>query len=271
MNHHTPRSTSRSARPELDFVELRRARELRDRFPASAGRRRRRPAKHLWLRRGLLLIALSCLGLYGYVHAERAWAEHRSKAWLESQARTDSRTLPSPISAPAPRSQAPHTDRGAATSTASPYAPSTPRFQLSEGDPVGRVEIPTLAVEAAVEHGNSTDVLRRAVGHLPGTALPGEGGNVVLAGHRDSFFRGLRNAARGQEITLTTPQGDFVYRIDGLRIVGPRDVEVIAPTDDERLTLITCYPFDYVGPAPRRLIVTAVPVHSSRSPHTTTT
>lgn len=243
--------------PELDFVELRRARRLRDRLRAVAAGPAEGPATLLvWLRRSLLFLSLICLGIYGFATAEQLWADHRSRAWLAAQSDrpSDAASAPSPA---VPSSDAEE-----------PGPPPTPAVSdLAAGDPVGRLAIPALGVEGAVQHGNTSTVLRRAIGHLPGTALPGEGGHVVLAGHRDSFFRELRRAHRGQEITLRTPGGEHVYRIDGLRIVGPRDVEVIAPTDSERLTLITCYPFDYVGAAPRRFIVTARPA-TPRTPAT---
>jgi sortase A len=99
--------------------------------------------------------------------------------------------------------------------------------------------------------------LRHAVGHIPGTPLPGQQGNVGLAGHRDTFFRGLRNIQKDDEITLTTLHGSYRYRVDSTRIVRPEDTKVLAATADDFLTLVTCYPFYFVGPAPKRFIVRA--------------
>jgi sortase A len=95
------------------------------------------------------------------------------------------------------------------------------------------------------------------VGHIPGTALPGEDGNIVLAAHRDTFFRPLRNIQKGDEIALTTWNGAFRYRVESIQVVGPDDVGVLQPTSLPTLTLVTCYPFYFVGSAPKRFIVRA--------------
>jgi sortase A len=108
-----------------------------------------------------------------------------------------------------------------------------------------------------VIEGIESRALRRAVGHVPGTAFPGEAGNVVLAGHRDMHFRPLHDAKPGDELRLVTPDGIFVYGIDSTDVVGPFDTEVMEPTPVPQLTLITCYPFSFVGPAPQRYVVRA--------------
>jgi LPXTG-site transpeptidase (sortase) family protein len=92
---------------------------------------------------------------------------------------------------------------------------------------------------------------------VTGTALPGQSGNVVLAGHRDSFFRDLRNIKAGDIIQVTTEAGQHAYQVQSTRIVNPTEVSVMAPTKDPSLTLITCYPFYYVGNAPKRFIIRA--------------
>jgi sortase A len=99
--------------------------------------------------------------------------------------------------------------------------------------------------------------LRRAVGHVPQTALPGQWGNIVLAGHRDTFFRPLRKIQAGDAIALKTPAGNFEYRVESTAVTAPTDVQLLKPTEDRSLTLVTCYPFYYVGPAPKRFIVRA--------------
>jgi sortase A len=99
--------------------------------------------------------------------------------------------------------------------------------------------------------------LRRAVGHIPGTGMPGEPGNVGLAAHRDTFFRPLQNIRRGDAITLTTLAGEYRYRVVSTKIVSPLDVGVLDPSGSEVLTLVTCYPFYFIGPAPSRFIVRA--------------
>ena len=108
-----------------------------------------------------------------------------------------------------------------------------------------------------VAEGVEPTTLRRAAGHIPGTALPGQPGNVGIAGHRDTLFRPLRNIRRDDLITLITPQGEYRYRVVSTRIVNPRDIAVLAPSRNEVLTLVTCYPFYFVGSAPDRFIVRA--------------
>ena len=105
--------------------------------------------------------------------------------------------------------------------------------------------------------GASGSTLRRAVGHIAGTALPGRPGNVGLAGHRDTFFRLLSKIRENDLITVTTRLGGYRYRVVSITIVSPTDVAVLNPTANQLLTLVTCYPFGFVGPAPERFIVTA--------------
>ena len=122
---------------------------------------------------------------------------------------------------------------------------------------VGRLEIPRLGMSAIVVEGEDAATLKRAVGHLPDTAMPWEDGNTALAGHRDTFFRPLRAIHLGDEVRLVTAHGTFVYRVQETQIVGPDDVGVLSAGPRARLTLVTCYPFSYVGSAPWRFIVRA--------------
>lgn len=125
---------------------------------------------------------------------------------------------------------------------------------------IGRLQIPRLGVSAMVREGASEGTLSRAVGHIPGTALPGRNGNVALAGHRDTFFRALRNIRKHDAIEVETSQGTFRYVVESTKIVGPRDVEVLNASGGQTLTLVTCYPFYYIGSAPKRFIVRAAQV-----------
>jgi LPXTG-site transpeptidase (sortase) family protein len=127
----------------------------------------------------------------------------------------------------------------------------------AEGSLVGRIEIPRLELSAVVFEGTTEDTLARGVGHLRGSAGPGERGNVVLAGHRDTFFRELRGIREGDEVTVKGPAGEFHYQVDSTAIVYPSETEVLKPGRSATLTLITCYPFRYVGSAPQRFIVRA--------------
>jgi sortase A len=134
------------------------------------------------------------------------------------------------------------------TSLASPVA---------ERAPIGEILIPRLGLMAIVAQGESTTVLQHAIGHLADTALPWESGNVVLAGHRDTLFRPLKWIRIGDAIALHTQYGDFEYVVEWTKVVGPEDVDVVQSTGRSTLTLITCFPFSYVGPAPKRFVVRA--------------
>lgn len=131
---------------------------------------------------------------------------------------------------------------------------------------IGRLEIPRLKLAVMVREGAGEGTLRRAVGHIPGTALPGNLGNVGLAGHRDTFFRALRNIRKDDTIELETTAGTYRYVVNSTRIVPPRDVSVLKASGGETLTLVTCYPFYYVGSAPKRFIVHATQVAANRQP-----
>jgi sortase A len=122
---------------------------------------------------------------------------------------------------------------------------------------IGRLEIPRLGLSAILIEGDDPKTLRRAVGHIPGTPLPGQPGNVALTGHRDTFFRPLRNIHANDIILVTTLQGKYSYRVVSTQVVSPENVTVLNSSNDEILTLVTCYPFYFVGAAPDRFIVRA--------------
>jgi len=131
---------------------------------------------------------------------------------------------------------------------------------------LGRLRIPRLNISAMVREGADGSTLRRAVGHIPGTALPGRDGNVGLAGHRDTFFRALRNIAPNDVIEFETGHGSYQYVVQSTKIVSPRDVGVLAASRGKTMTLVTCYPFYYVGSAPKRFIVRAALVPATSEP-----
>jgi sortase A len=120
-----------------------------------------------------------------------------------------------------------------------------------------RLLIPRLKVHFFVVEGDGQKELRIGPGHMPGTALPGSAGNCIIAGHRDTHFRVLKDLHKGDEVILETPAKNFHYRVTGLSVVSPRNRRLLADTPAPVLSLITCYPFYYVGPAPRRLVVRA--------------
>ena len=124
--------------------------------------------------------------------------------------------------------------------------------------PLAVLRIPKIRLEVPVLRGTDDVTLNRAVGHIDDTALPGTDGNSGIAGHRDGFFRGLKDIGPEDAIELETLQGKEVYRVERTWVVDPEDVSVLDPTPARSLTLVTCYPFYHVGPAPQRYIVRAV-------------
>ncbi len=187
-----------------------------------------------WLERVLLVVGIVCLAYYAYVSAEtmlyQAYENRELEAILSEGARAGTRDA----------------------------EPAAARRTPARGEVVGRIEIPRLRVSAIVKAGSDARTLQLAVGHIPGTALPGEAGNVGLAGHRDTFFRRLGTIRPDDEIRVTTADGVYTYRVERTDVVEPTDVWVLDPTDHSALTLVTCYPFTYVGSAPQRFIVRAV-------------
>lgn len=131
---------------------------------------------------------------------------------------------------------------------------------------LGKVEIGRLNLSAMVREGVDTATLRNSVGHVPSTALPGHSGNFALAAHRDTLFRALKDIRQDDVITFQSPSQTFTYKVEDTRIVKPTDVSVLRADGRESLTLITCYPFYYVGSAPERFIVRARLVSESGAP-----
>jgi len=125
-------------------------------------------------------------------------------------------------------------------------------------DPLGRITIPRIARSAIIQEGVDEQTLRHAVGHFPESSRPELGGTVALAGHRDTFFRGLGQLQRGDLIFLETPEGKYTYEVARISVVGPQHVEVVEPSSGSDLTLVTCFPFHYIGPAPDRFVVQAL-------------
>lgn len=122
---------------------------------------------------------------------------------------------------------------------------------------VARIDIPRVHISDMVAEGASPRVLRVAVGHIPGTALPGQAGNVALAAHRDTFFRHLGELKSGDLIRITVPGSQYLYSVEFTDVVLPNETWVLQASTGQLLTLVTCYPFHYVGPAPKRFVVRA--------------
>jgi sortase A len=132
-----------------------------------------------------------------------------------------------------------------------------PVLTFKDGDVLGRIEIPRIGVSVVVLQGTTSRILRLGVGHIKGTALPGDSGNIGIAGHRDTYFRDLKDIRKDDEIQLQTATGIFMYIVDWIQVTSPSDNDVLAPTTESSLTLVTCYPFYYIGAAPKRFIVHA--------------
>jgi sortase A len=137
--------------------------------------------------------------------------------------------------------------------------PEVSQFKLTvkEGDVLGRIDIPRLGMSVAVLQGTNSRMLRLGAGHIGGTPLPGEPGNIGIAGHRDTFFRELKDIRSNDEIHLQTATGLFRYEVDWVKVVAPENISVLAPSNESALTLVTCYPFYFVGRAPNRFVVHA--------------
>jgi sortase A len=135
-------------------------------------------------------------------------------------------------------------------------APKPSPFHSSP-DAIARLEIPRLGADLYVVEGDGARQLRLGPGHIAGTALPGQYGNCIIAGHRDTHFRVLKDIRAGDEIVLETRQGEYRYRVETTQVVSQRDLRPLRPTRDAELHLVTCYPFYYIGSAPKRFIVRA--------------
>jgi len=127
----------------------------------------------------------------------------------------------------------------------------------SQDDGLTRVSIPKISLDAIIVEGTSHKQLKLGPGHVKNTPIPGETGNSVISAHRDTFFRHIYELSKGDDIIVKRLGRTFTYEVVSKKIVEPDDMSVLAPSKDAKLTLITCYPIYYIGPAPKRLIVTA--------------
>lgn len=187
-----------------------------------------------WSERALFAAGLILLGYVALIAFQARLYEFRAQQYLDSVALSG---LKQP--------QAPLRERASIESL------------LLDGAILGRMEIPRLKVSAAVLQGTKARTLRLGVGHINGTALPGEPGNSAIAGHRDTFFRALKNIHPNDEIDISTAAGLSQYQVDWAKVVRPNDLTVLDPSNGSALTLVTCYPFNYFGAAPDRFVVRA--------------
>lgn len=219
---------------------------------ANLGAARRNKRGLAWARRALFLLGMTGICIYGYSVAQESIYQAYANWAFDQEIAGRSATFFDYLRRLTGIKRVPD----------SPTAgrPTTPARieRLTPGELVGRVRIPRLNLSAVVLEGVDDATLRRSAGHVPSTALPGDVGNFSIAAHRDTLFRPLKDIRPGDEVQFSTPQKDLVFRVVSTRIVMPTDVSVLAPQGDQRLlTMITCYPFYYVGSAPQRFIVTA--------------
>lgn len=199
-----------------------------------------------WTRNILFIIGIFSLGYYGYASVDAKVFQSVQRRHFEhavSQAK---------IEVPAP-------ELGASTDNHRPAPEKAQTFTMpgASGPVLGKLEIEKVGLAVMIVEGTDNPALRRGVGHILESALPGEPGNVGIAGHRDTFFRDLRKVKKNDEIKLETVNGSFRYVVDFSEVVEPDDTQVLDASSIPTLTLVTCYPFWYVGPAPKRLIVRA--------------
>jgi len=192
--------------------------------------------KKLMIYFGCVLIVGGALALarYGYLQFDMLRTQRAARQVLDHQKASTSETL--------------HARSVLATLVIVP-----PRL----GEPIGRIEIPRLHLSVMVLEGSAQKILRVAAGHIKGTALPGTKGNVGIAAHRDTFFRPLREIRPQDSIIMMTSYGTFRYVVDAIEIIDPNDVQVLQRKTGPELTLVTCYPFGYLGPAPKRFVIHA--------------
>lgn len=186
------------------------------------------------IERVLWFIAAVALAIYGLSIAET----HLYQLYFDWQF---TETLRPPLLIPAER----------------PAVAAVRKTKPVQGEPLGRLEIPSINLSAMVAEGVETTTLRRGVGHVPGTALPGSRGNVGLSAHRDTFFRHLGELQKTDVISVTTAEGVFDYVVESTGVVDADESVVLRDIGRPTLTLVTCFPFYYVGPAPKRFVVHA--------------
>jgi sortase A len=187
-----------------------------------------------WLGRTLMSAGLICLAYVGLVSVQARLYDTNAKQYV---------------------SRPPSQDQNRGSSPQPELRP--PASALIEGQILGHLKISRLGVSAAVLQGTTSRTLRHGIGHIQGTAFPGTAGNSAIAGHRDTFFRALKDVHEGDEIELKTATVSTRYLVDWAKVVPPEDDSVLDSTRESALTLVTCYPFYFIGGAPQRFVVRA--------------
>jgi sortase A len=189
-----------------------------------------------WFGRALIAGGALLLAYCGMVWLDARIFQERESRLLDSQLEAALHVPPAPVPLP--------------VSTTVPLA-------TKHRGVIGRLEIPRLGLSEIIVEGANGAALRRGIGHISSTPLPGQIGNAAITGHRDTFFRPLRNIERDDLIRITTPRGKYAYHVVSMSIVEPDNAAVLGSDGNEAITLITCYPFYFVGPAPKRMVVRA--------------
>jgi LPXTG-site transpeptidase (sortase) family protein len=199
-------------------IRIRRARHLRGRAQRFV----------TWSSRLLFITGILALGYVGFTVLDARFYQVSAKQSLENQVQIEKE-----------------------------HKVAQPKPVVKKGGILGRIDIPRLGISIAVLQGTGSRMLRLGAGHIEGTPFPGEAGNSGIAGHRDTFFRALKDIRRNDEIQLQITSGLSRYRVDSTRVVEPEDLSILAPSTESTLTLVTCYPFYFVGSAPKRFVVRA--------------
>jgi sortase A len=204
----------------------------------------------------LLLVGLGCVGYCGYVFGmERLNQSYDNWVFEQHIAGNQKADLAAFLKEKTPLGVLVKNDAEAPAPNKTP--PSTQQKELAPGDLLGRVEIDRLKLSSMVREGVDAQTLKNSVGHVPSTALPGHLGNFAIAAHRDTLFRALKDIRQDDVIKFQSENQTYIYKVQSTRIVNPTDIAVLRPGAHESLTLITCYPFYFVGSAPKRFIVRA--------------
>lgn len=232
--------------------------------------KRRRNSKLGWLEYLFLLVGLAALDYFIWINVESKVYQVYEDWKFERNLQGESASIPrfiideSGLRRVIGLGREPQHPTAAAPPASSPSPrqtqPPLRRRHHKRDELIGRLEIPRLNISVMVREGDDEATLHHAAGHIPSTAYPGELGNVGFAAHRDTFFRPLRNIRKNDRIVVSTLDGTYEYLVNSTKIVAPSDVSVLKASAPHELTLVTCYPFYYIGSAPRRFVVHATQV-----------
>lgn len=198
----------------------------------------------------LIFAGTACVLAFVWAMLDGMYYQYSQKLQFDAEIASGDRGIqeatPVPAALPQPQSNTGHR-----------LLPGLPK--LMDRDPllIGKLEVPRIGLSVMVREGVDDETLRRAAGHVPSTALPGEPGNLVILGHRDTYFRGLHRLEKGDAVIVSTLRGRFTYQIESMQVMDPGGIHLDAPASESIATFITCFPFKYIGPAPQRFVARA--------------